>query len=375
MLIKNCRILNKDFNIENKDIYIRNGKIFFDGQNDGPEINASGLIVMPGLIDVHIHGFCGKNVSSATPDDLNYMSDMLLKNGVTSFLPTTTTLPGEELKLALKNISETMIKGTTGAQILGIYMEGPYLSKKYKGAQRECDIRPFDKCEFEEFMLCASGNLKMMTLAPEIQENLDGIKTLTQNGIIASVGHTNATAFQVENAIRLGASNATHLFNAMLGLSHREPGVVGAVFDSEITAELICDGHHINPKVIRLAHKLLGRDRLILISDAIPHAGMPDGEYIFDGQQVIVKDGTCTLPDGTLNGNVNSLFECVKRAVGFGIPFADAVYCASFGPAKKLGVSDTKGSIDEGKDADLVIMDEDFDIKYVIKNGTVKYSK
>ena len=160
----------------------------------------------------------------------------------------------------------------------------------------------------------------------------------------------------------------------MRGLTHREPGVPGAVFDSGITAELICDGYHIDEKVIRMCYRLLGRERLILISDGIAYAGMPDGEYVMQGAAVKIENGTCRLLDGTLNGNINSLFECVKRAVGFGIPFEDAVYCASFGPARKLGIDGTKGSIDTEKDADLIVMDEAFHVKYVLKKGRIVYT-
>jgi len=374
MLLKGGKILNENFCIENKDIYIEKGKISFCGQNTDV-IDITGLIVIPGLIDMHIHGYGGINITDAHPEELRKISDELIKTGTTSFLATTTTMSEEHLKNAVRNIGIVMSEDVLGAEIAGIYMEGPFISKKYKGAMREDYIRTFSESELNEYIEYSGGNIKIITLAPEVKENFEGIKVAVSKGIITSVGHTNATAKEIDSSIEEGISNATHLFNAMRGINHREPGVVGAVLDSNITAELICDGHHVDEKVIRMAYKLLGRDRLILISDAIPCAGLPEGKYMFDGNETIIKDGVCSLPDGTLNGNINSLFECVKRAIGFGIPFSDAIYSASYMPAKKLGIENKKGSISEGKDADLVIIDDLFHIEYVVKNGIVRFGK
>lgn len=371
MQLQGCWVLNENFEKEKKNVYIKDGKLTFS-KIDGDVLDLTGLTVIPGFIDIHMHGFMGYNPSFATYDELNSMCSELIKVGVTGITPTTTTLPKDALVNALKTISHAMENGTDGAEILGIYMEGPYLSQTFKGAMRPGDLRSFSKSEFDEFLKAADKKIKIMTLAPEIKENFDGIKVLLKNGVVPSIGHTDANASKIEEAISEGMSNATHLFNAMRGLAHREPGVVGGILDSGITAELICDGEHINEKVIRIAYKVLGADRLILISDTMPYAGMPDGNYDFDGQECIIKDGTCRLPNGTLNGNINSLFECVKRCVQrFGIPFEDAVKCASYNPAKRLGVEDRKGSIAEGKDADLVVIDDDFNIRFVIKNGII----
>ena len=366
------RILNGDFRTEKKDITVKNGKITFEA--DGSEaLDISGLTVIPGLIDIHIHGFTGVNVNEATEDELQKMSRELLKRGTTSFLATTTTHTREQLLYSLTNTKTVMEKGCEGAEILGMNMEGPYISREFKGAMREKDVRPFDPEEFEEFCGASGGNIRIMTLAPEIEENFNiGIEALKERNVVASVGHTGAKAERVERAIAKGMSHATHLFNAMRGIHHRDAGVVGAIFDSAATAELICDGFHISEKVIRIAYRILGNERLILISDAVTLAGMPDGEYVVDGMTTIIRDGTCTLQNGTINGNVNPLFECVRRCVKrFGIPFEDAVRCATLNPAKRIGVDDRKGSIEEGKDADLLVIDEHFDLKYVIKNGRI----
>ncbi len=374
MLLKNGKILNKDFKIEKKDVYTENGKIAFSGNSDDV-IDIAGLTVIPGLIDIHAHGYNGKHTPECTYDELNGMCSEVIKQGITGMLATTSSMTNEQYKFAVTTAKEAMEKGTDGTEILGIYLEGPYLNAEFKGGMLEKNIRKFDKDEYLELVELSGNNIKVITIAPEIEGNLEGVKTIVESGVIASIGHTDATADEATRGIEAGISNATHLFNAMTGLKHREPGVVGAVFDSDITAELICDGYHINEKVIRTAYKVLGKDRLILISDMVPSAGLPEGRYEFEGRTIIVKDGTVKLLDGTIDGNINCLSECVRRVINFGIPFEDAVYCATYNPAKRIGVEDRKGSIAEGKDADLVVIDDAFDIKYVIKNGEIKYKK
>ncbi len=387
MLLKGGTVLNKDFKLEKKDLYIENGKISVKGSN-GIMIDVTGLTVIPGLIDTHFHGFAVKtddceendgykqiNVSDASVKELRLMCGELIKRGITTITPGTNTLAKETLITAHKNIASLIRDGSDGAEIAGIYMEGPYISPKRSGGMRKDLLRSFDVTEFEEYWEASEGNIKVVNLAPEIKENFEGIKYLKEKGIVVSMGHTDATAEEIDAAINEGATSATHLYNAMRGMTHREPGVVGTVLDNQaVMAELICDGYHINEKIIRLTYKMLGRDRLILISDSVPVAGLPDGEYTFDGKTTIIKNGTNRLPDGTLSGNINDLFECVRRAVKFGIPFEDAIYCASYTPAKRLGIENCKGSIDMGKDADLVIIDDAMNVKYVIKGGTIKYS-
>lgn len=384
MLLKGGTVLNKDFELEKRDIYTESGKISDKGSN-GIMIDISGLTVIPGLIDTHFHGFAAKlddgsyrtiNASSATVEDLELMCGELIKRGITTVAPGTNTVPKETLIEAHKNIAHLIKNGTKGAEIAGIFMEGPFISPKRCGGMRKEYLRPFNVSEFEEYWAASEGNIKMVNLAVEIPENFAGIKYLKEKGVVVSMGHTDASAEEIDAAIAEGATSATHLYNAMRGMTHREPGVVGAVLDNEkVFAELICDGYHINEKIIRLTFKMLGRDRLVLVSDSVPVAGLPDGEYEFDGKKVIVKDGTNRLPDGTLSGNINDLFECMRRAVKFGIPFEDAVYCASYTPAKRLGIENSRGSIDIGKDADLVIIDDEMNIKYVIKSGMVVFGR
>lgn len=372
MLLKNCKILNENFILEDKDIYIKDGKIAFSGE-DTDALDLTGLTVIPGLIDIHAHGYNGKHTPECTYEELNVLCSEVIKQGITGMLATTSSMTKEQYKFAVTTAKEAIEKGTDGTEILGIYLEGPYLNAEFKGGMIEKNIRKFDKDEFLEIVKLSGNNVKIITIAPEIEGNLEGVKTIVESGVIASIGHTGATADEAAAGIEAGISNATHLFNAMTGLKHREPGVVGAVLDSDITAELICDGYHVNEKVIRTAYKVLGRDRLILISDMVPAAGLPEGRYESEGRVIIIKDGTVRLEDGTIDGNINCLSECVRRVVKFGIPFEDAVYCATYNPAKRIGVEDRKGSIAEGKDADLVVLDDSLDIKYVIKNGEIKY--
>lgn len=374
MKLKGGNILNSRFEIEKRDLYIKGGKIFFDSpessdSNNREILDITGLTVLPGLIDLHIHGYKETDIASAGKEELETLCSDLLREGTTSFLCGLAANAHENTLESLKVVSEYRKNQSAGAEILGFNMEGPYLSKEKKGAIPEKYIRKANSKELREFCEAADNQIKIMTIAPEIPENLECISELTARNIIPAIGHSNATAAETEKSIEKGLSHATHLFNAMRGISHREPGIPGAVFDSDMTAELICDGFHVNEKIIRMTYRLLGKERLILISDNGQMSGSADGEYVVNGLTTIIKDGTCKLPDGTLKGNYSSLFECVRRAVRFGIPFEDAVYCASYSPAKRIGAEQKKGSIDIGKDADLLVVDDELTPRHVIKNG------
>ena len=371
MRLAGGKILNSDFVLEERDLYIENGRLGFSGDDENT-LDISGLTVIPGLIDVHIHGFGGIDLTGATAAEVQRVCSELVKFGITSFAATTLTTDTEIMQNSLETLGSAVEKGTSGSEIVGINMEGPFISPERHGAMDKKHFLPFDERVLDEFIFRSKNNIKIMTIAPEIKANFDGISLIRERGIVASIGHTNASSDTVAAAINEGATHATHLFNAMSPLGHREPGAVGALLDSDVTVELICDGKHIDSRVIRLVYNLVGRERLCIISDDVSTAGMPDGEYEIQGQRVVIKDGTCTLLNGTLYGNVNSLFECVRRSVkSFGIPFEDAVYCASAVPSRILGIADKKGRIDEEMDADLVIINDDFEIKYVIKNGRI----
>lgn len=364
-------ILNSHFEWEKKDLFLRDGKIVPESaeQSSDDVWDITGLTVLPGLIDLHIHGYKGIDLLSTGNKELDIFCHVLAENGTTSFLCTLSADSLENTLQSMRTISAYQKKPSGGAEILGFYLEAPYLSKEKKGAIPEQFIRKATKQELEAFCNATENQIKIMTIAPEIEENMQCIPELKARNIIPAIGHSNATAAQTDQSLKKGLSHATHLFNAMRGISHREPGIPGAVFDSNITAELICDGFHVDEKIIRMSYRLLGKERLILVSDNGPLSGCADGRYVINGIPSIVRDRTCRMENGTLKGNYLSLFECVKKAISFGIPLKDAFYCASYAPAKRIGMQKSKGSIDNGKDADLLLVDNTLTLQHVIKNG------
>ncbi len=349
MIIKNALLENGI-----SDIEICNGKIVKLGKIDGNEvIDANGKRVIPGLIDIHIHGFGGKDCSDG---DLQCISKKLALAGTTSWLPTTMTDSIENLKTTTSEIPQCQ-----GANILGFHLEGPFLSQKRSGAQNKKYLKNPDINELK-----AIKNVKLITVAPELDGAIDFIK---QADCVVSIGHTDCTYLEAKKAIEAGAMSLTHTFNAMPPLLHREPGPIGAAFEAGIYSEVICDGRHVSRAAVLALYKMMTAEKLILVSDAIRPAGMPDGEYSSGGLTVIVKNGVATLTDGTLAGGSNPLLKCVKTAVEFGIPFYDAIKMATETPAKLLKIN--KGRITEGYDADLVLLNDDFTVDKTIINGMI----
>lgn len=338
------------------DIYIKNGVITEKFSFDDIVLDAKGKKVIPGLIDTHIHGFDGIDVSDLK---LNEMSIALAKEGTTCFLPTTMTYSDE----TLKKITSLSLK-TDAAVIPGFHLEGPYISKNKKGAQNEKYVRKPDINEFLQYK-----NVVKITVAPEVEGCLEFIE---KANCLVSIGHTECDYDTAIKAIELGANCLTHTFNAMPPLLHRAPGPIGAAAEKNIYAEVICDGNHISKAAILALYKMFGADRLILISDAIRPANCPDGEYDSGELKVLINDGIATLCDGTLAGGSQPLLYCVKKAVEFGIDFYDAVKMASETPAKSLGLN--KGKIEIGYDADLVILNDDFSVYITIIGGNINYS-
>lgn len=336
------------------DIICRNGKIEKIGKTDLDGIDFHGLDVYPGLIDIHTHGAVGADTMDDTPEIL---SDFEAKNGITSFLPTTMTVSNE----ALASVLNKPLPNVSGAQILGYHLEGPYINEKYKGAQNSKYIRTPDIEEFSKLQ-----NIKMVTIAPELENSLEFIKN---SGAVVSIGHTDADYETALAAADAGAKCITHTFNAMPPLHHRMPSVIGAASDRNMYAQVICDGIHIHPSVIRILYKLFTAERMILISDSMRATGLPDGTYDLGGQNIIVKDKVARTEDGALAGSTSTLFDCVKFAISFGIPKADAFKMASETPAKLMGFN--KGVIREGYDCDLLILDNKLNIKAVIIGGEI----
>ena len=340
-------------------------------------IKGKDKFIVPGYIDLHVHGGGGSDVMDGDYEAINQIAIARSHFGTTSFLPTTMTMSKDKIIRSLKSIHEARLKGTGTAEILGIHMEGPYINPEKKGAQKEEDIKKISIEEFLEFNQ-ASGNLiRLVTIAPEMPGAIDLIKYLYKQEIIASVGHSNATYVQTQAGIKAGLSHVTHTFNAMRELHHREPGVVGAALTSPgLTVEVIADGIHIHPIVLKILTKIKEGEEIVLITDAMRAAGLKEGTYDLGGQEVIVAEGQARLKDGTLAGSVLTMDKAVKNMVNkVGIQLPKAIQMASFNPARSIGIDDKKGSLEPGKDADIVILNKNLETKLTIVAGKIVYRR
>ncbi len=366
MIIKNAAVYTADFSPCRTDIEIENGIIKNLGKTEAEGIDFSGCVVLPGFIDIHIHGCNMADATDGNADSAAKMSKWLVTKGITSFCPTTMTLPAGTLKKCFGYVADTMGK-EEGAYIHGINMEGPFIAPEKKGAQDAAHILPPDSeifCELNK--ICP---VKLVDIAPEQNGAKEFIKKAREICTV-SAAHTTANYAQGKEAIELGITHATHLYNAMNGLTSREAGMVGAVLDSEnVTAELICDGIHICPATLRITFKALGEDRTVVISDAMMAAGLDEGEYTLGGQRVIKTDAA-RLPDGTLAGSATNLFDEFQNLLAFGIPVRQAIKSVTINPAKAIGADKITGSIEVGKNADLLVLSEDLkEIKAVFVKG------
>ncbi len=358
------------------DIAIEDGKIAAIGKLDVEPIFETDGIVLPGFIDEHIHGAGGSDAMDGTEEALQTISEYVAKEGTTGFLATTMTQSPENIGKALKNVKNVREKGEyKGAEVLGVHLEGPFISPKHVGAQPlEYVAKPAPET-FDKYNELSGGNIKIVTLAPEVEGGLDLVKHLKNIGVVASIGHTGAKFSDVEAAVAAGASNVTHTYNAQTPLHHREAGVVGAamLFD-ELNCEMICDTIHVSVPAIRIFVKNKPHDKFTLITDAMRAKGMPDGLSELGGQQVFVKNGEARLADGTLAGSVLRMNVAIKNLVEkVGVSLTEAVDFASANPAKNLGLYDERGSIEVGKRADFAVMDKDFNILCTVVGGKVVY--
>ncbi|PKP54983.1 N-acetylglucosamine-6-phosphate deacetylase, partial [Candidatus Atribacteria bacterium HGW-Atribacteria-1] len=338
-------------------------------------IEGKDKFIVPGYIDIHVHGGGGSDVMDGDYEAVNQIAIAHSHFGTTSFLPTTMTMSKDKIIRSLRSICKAAKKGTAGAEILGIHMEGPYINPEKKGAQKEEDIKKISIEEFLEFNQ-ASGNLiRLVTIAPEMPGAIGLIKYLYKQGIIASVGHTNATYVQTQAGIQAGLSHVTHTFDAMRGLHHREPGVIGAALTSpELTVEVIADGIHIHPIVLKILTKIKDGEKIVLITDSMRATGLNEGTYDLAGQEVIVTKGQARLKDGTLAGSVLTMDKAVKNMVNkVGIQLSKAIQMASFNPAKSIGIDDKKGSLEPGKDADIVILNKNLEAELTMVAGKIVY--
>lgn len=334
------------------------------------QVDGQGCYCLPGFIDLHFHGCAGYDVCDGTPEALQAIADYELAQGVTSICPATMTLPEDELEAVLRNAAAFRRQQRRGAQLVGLQMEGPFISPLKKGAQREDCIRPADPELFRRFETAADGLLKIMGLAPEAS-NADAFLEYAADRCVVSLAHSNADYDSAAAALEAGVRHVTHLFNAMPPLHHRNPGLIGAAAERDwVTAELICDGVHVHPSAVRAAYRLFGAARLILISDSIRATGLKDGSYTLGGQSVTVRGQRATLADGTLVGSVTNLSDCVRRAVQeMHIPLDQAVACASCNPARRLGIDRQVGALEQGLQADLQLWDSDLQLRALMQRG------
>ena len=352
--------------------------VCFDGENleqssaDGKTYDASGCYVIPGLTDLHFHGCVGEDFSDATPDGLQKMAGYELSRGVTQICPAGMTLGEDQLTRICQNAAAHRAKNPGGAELVGLHLEGHFLCKAKKGAQNEAFLHDPDPAMLHRLQQAAQGMVKLVTLAAEQPGALEFIRSAQEDGITVSLGHTTADYDTACAAYEAGARQATHLFNAMPPFTHRAPGVVGAAFDHpQVKVELISNGVHIHPSVVRAVFQLFGAHRVILISDSLRATGMPDGRYPFGGQEIEVHGNRATMADdpNTLAGSVSDLMACMRSAVSFGIPLHYAVRAAAVNPAQVLGIFDRLGSLDVGKTANLAILDRDLNLKDVFFRG------
>jgi len=371
MNYKNAWIYTEQFRFERGGFSVENGRFCSVLANEATDaIDLGGACVIPGLIDVHTHGNSGADFSDGKLEGVVAMGRYLAKNGVTSFAPASMTLPYETLAAAFAAArAYADNRPEDGAALRGIQMEGPFFSEKKKGAQNGAYLRKPDFEAFKALYDGCGGLVRIVDVAPELEGAEDFIRRAKQLCTV-SIAHTDADYDAARRGVAAGVTHLTHLYNAMPSIHHRKPGVIAAAAEAEtVSAELISDGQHVHPASVRLAFRMFGAARMVLISDALRCCGMPDGEYELGGQQVFLKDGIARLEDGTIAGSATNLFECMQRAVSFGIPREDAIRAATYNPARQLGCLNEVGSIADGKIADFVVCDAELNRKAVYLAG------
>ncbi len=367
-----------------KDKILQNGAVVFsdiiegvvlreDIPKDCELIDAKGGYVTAGFIDLHIHGYLGKDVCDGEEESIRTISKGIIANGVTSYLPTTMTVDMNDIKKALGvlRVLKEESRDWDGSEILGAHAEGPFISEAKKGAQNPKHILKPDADFVKEY----ADIIKIISLAPEEDnQSFDIIREIAdKTDVVISMGHTSADYDTAMASVKAGVKHATHLFNAMSPLVHREPGVVTAALNSDVSCELIVDKFHVSAALYDLVYKMKGR-KLCFITDCLPAGGLPYGEYTLGGKKFIYRDAVCRLEDGTIAGSTLAMNKGIWNVyTNSSIPLWECVNCATINPAEAIGVSDKKGSIEAGKDADLVILDKRFNVQKTIKNGKIKY--
>lgn len=382
--IKNAKII-----LENEEvignIFIEHGKLGAiykkeEQANNLPEsvqiIDANQLIAIPGFIDGHIHGANGADMMDATEEALDAMASFLPKEGTTSFLATTITQSPYNIDKALKNVANYKNKPAQ-SEMIGVHLEGPFVEKSKAGAQPLKYIAEPDIVQFRKWQEVSGDAIRTITIAPEHDQEGSFIHALAESNVNVSAGHTDVGFAGMKKAAEQGVRQVTHLCNAMNGIHHRDIGAVGAAFQlNALRAELIADGIHVVPEMLQLIYNNIGSERLILITDAMRAKGLPAGDYELGGQPVKVNEDRAVLADGTLAGSILKMHDGVRRMLGLqDVSLRDVVKMASVNPAKQIGVYDRKGSIAVGKDADILIVDKELNIKYTICRGEIAFKE
>lgn len=374
MILQNAKVYTEEKAFRDGTIYVQGGT-FSAAPADGPGLDAGGCYAIPGLIDLHLHGCMGYDFCDGTSEAIRQIAAYELSAGVTAFAPATMTLPCGELERILSVAAEYVRQPSEGADLVGVNMEGPFISRVKKGAQ---DARHIVSCSVEaarRLVDAGQGLVKFLAVAPEENPGFAEFIARMKGRTTVSLAHTNADYDTAMAAFAAGAGHAVHLYNAMPPFTHRAPGVIGAVMDSpHVDAELICDGVHIHPSAVRAAFRMLGADRIVFISDSMRATGMPDGRYTLGGLDVDVTGNRAVLAsDGALAGSATNLLDCMRTAVReMGVPLTDAVACATINPARSLGIDDRYGSIRPGKKADFLLLDTELNLKAVVKDGKVR---
>lgn len=381
ILLKNLNIVT-DNKIIKGNILIENQKIKkiyedlekIENEKNITEIyDLNNMYAGPAFIDIHIHGADGSDAMDSTEEAIKKISKFLLKEGTANFLLTTLTSTKNNLMNILKIAAKFQNKDIDGANIFGVHMEGPYFSKEFKGAQNDKFISLASIDEIKEYLDVKEGLIKLFSISPHSEENLEAIKFLKEKGIITSVGHSNATFEEVMKATEYGLSHATHTYNGMKGFTHREPGVVGAVFNSDkIMAEIIFDKIHVHPEAVRTLIKIKGVDKVICITDSMRATGLTDGEYKLGDLNVVVKNNQARLvSNNALAGSLLTLDQAFRNLISIGYSLVDSFKMTATNAAKEFNLN--TGEIKENKDADIVILDNNYFVKMTIVKGKIKY--